>query len=78
MLVKLWTIPDDRPLLEQLAAQGIEIRRALAPEKQVLSEWVRRNFADPLGERGGGRVRPAARELHHRQNHSGTTQVRLL
>lgn len=42
MLVKLYELP---PLdLESMTAQGIDIRRALAPEKHVVVNWVREHF----------------------------------
>jgi GNAT superfamily N-acetyltransferase len=44
MLVKLYTLPDDRPLRAALAAAHIEIRRAEPAESPVLSAWVGHYF----------------------------------
>ncbi len=46
MLVKLYTLPNLEPVIAQQRAAGIEIRRALPPEKHVVVEWVRRTFGD--------------------------------
>ncbi|HVF09769.1 MAG TPA: GNAT family N-acetyltransferase [Abditibacteriaceae bacterium] len=45
MLVKLYELPDMVPLLADLQASGIEVRRAIAPEKHIVVEWVRQNFS---------------------------------
>lgn len=45
LLVKLYTLPEITPTIEALAAQGIVIRRSLAPEKHVVVEWVRQHFS---------------------------------
>lgn len=44
MLVKLYDLPEADGLLKQHRTSGIEIRRALAPEKHVVVDWVRRAF----------------------------------
>ncbi len=44
MLAKLYTLPPVAPLVEQLAADGITVRRALAPEMKVVVDWVRHMF----------------------------------
>ena len=44
MLVKLYTLPPLEPVLQQQQAVGIDIRRALANEKYLVVDWVRRNF----------------------------------
>lgn len=44
MLVKLYQLPELEPVIKQLAENGIEIRRAIAPEKHVVIEWVRKHF----------------------------------
>ncbi|MBP1992690.1 GNAT family N-acetyltransferase [Paenibacillus eucommiae] len=44
MLVKLYELPASGPLVQKLSESGIEIRRALAPEKHVVVEWVRQMF----------------------------------
>jgi len=46
MLVKLYDLPDPCPAFERLRKQGIEIRRALAPEKHKIVAWVRENFSE--------------------------------
>ncbi len=45
MLVKLYTLPPLAPEIEAQAAQGITIRRGLAPEKHFVTEWVERHFS---------------------------------
>lgn len=44
MLVKLYQLPELEPVIKQLADNGIEIRRAIAPEKHVVVDWVRQHF----------------------------------
>jgi GNAT superfamily N-acetyltransferase len=46
MLVKLYQLPALEPLLEAQAAAGIHIRRALAPEKHFVLNWVRTHFSE--------------------------------
>jgi GNAT superfamily N-acetyltransferase len=46
MLVKLYDLPDSRPLREALARAGVSLRRALAPEKHKLIAWVRDHFSE--------------------------------
>lgn len=46
MLVKLYTLPDPAPALAEQERQGVTVRRALAPEKRRVVEWVRRTFSD--------------------------------
>ena len=46
MLVKLYALPDSRALVEKLRGQGVEIRRALAPEKRRVAAWVRERFSE--------------------------------
>ncbi|MSP11488.1 MAG: N-acetyltransferase [Chloroflexi bacterium] len=45
MLVKLYALPDATPVLAQLRQAGIVIRRAIAPEKHLVVDWVRREFS---------------------------------
>ena len=47
MLVKLYALPEARPLSKRVDEKSLEIRRAQASEKYVLSEWVRQHFTDP-------------------------------
>ncbi|CAG0971817.1 hypothetical protein BURK1_01265 [Burkholderiales bacterium] len=44
MLVKLWELPPLAPVLDATAAQGVVVRRALAPEKPVVLDWMRMHF----------------------------------
>ena len=44
MLVKLYTLPPLEPAVQQQKTAGIEIRRALAPEKYVVIPWVGQHF----------------------------------
>lgn len=44
-LVKLYDLPPLAPALEKLKAGGYVLRRALPPEKSIVVDWVRRNFA---------------------------------
>ena len=46
MLVKLYDLPDSRSLREKLAREGVDLRRALAPEKHRVIAWVKDNFSD--------------------------------
>jgi ribosomal protein S18 acetylase RimI-like enzyme len=46
MLVKLYTLPHWDTLRHTLSEQGIEIRRAIAPEKHHVVKWVRENFGE--------------------------------
>ncbi|MBK8082540.1 MAG: GNAT family N-acetyltransferase [Devosia sp.] len=43
LLVRLYDLPQD-PGLERLAAAGIEVRRALPPERLIVLDWVTRHF----------------------------------
>jgi len=49
MLVRLYALPDLAPLVAAQAAQGVTIRRALAPEKHVITDWVRAQFGEGWG-----------------------------
>lgn len=46
MLVKLYTLPPLEPFLEGQRQLGIDIRRAIPPEKHVVINWIRREFGD--------------------------------
>lgn len=45
LLVKLYDLPESAVLLKKLRKRGIEIRRALAPEKTFVTDWVSRTFS---------------------------------
>lgn len=45
MLVKLYDLPK-APSMEKLDAEGISIRRAMAPDKHIVVDWVRCTFGD--------------------------------
>ncbi len=45
LLVKLRELPPLEPELARAASRGVAIRRALAPEKPVVLDWVRAHFA---------------------------------
>lgn len=45
MLVKLYDLPK-APSMEKLEAEGIDILRAMAPNKHMVVEWVREKFGD--------------------------------
>lgn len=45
LLVKLYTLPPSGPLLEKLGAQGVEIKRAIGPEKRVIADWAEKTFS---------------------------------
>ncbi len=44
MLVKLYALPEINTLLKKQEEAGICIRRAIAPEKHVVVDWVRQTF----------------------------------
>jgi GNAT superfamily N-acetyltransferase len=46
MLVRLYDLPEMTERLRALRESGIEVRRALAPEKHVVVSWVRETFGD--------------------------------
>jgi GNAT superfamily N-acetyltransferase len=45
LLVKLYTLPPLEPLLEAQRAAGIVVRRAIAPEKGAVLNWVGAHFS---------------------------------
>lgn len=49
MLVKLYDLPLPEPLTADLTGRGIEVRRALSPEKHLVVGWVRQAFGDHWG-----------------------------
>lgn len=46
MLVKLYDLPDEAPALARSYAFGVEIRRAMAPDRQRVLDWVRTHSGD--------------------------------
>ena len=46
MLVKLYALPDVAPLVEGQRAYGVDIRRAIPPEKHLVVNWVRKTFSE--------------------------------
>lgn len=44
MLVKLYALPNLEEALEAAAARGIAIRRAIGPEKPLVTAWVQAHF----------------------------------
>ena len=50
MLVKLYAIPGIDDALALCAARGVTVRRALAPEKPAVLDWVRAHFASSAAE----------------------------
>jgi Acetyltransferase (GNAT) family len=46
MLVKLYDLPASDAAFARLRLQGVEIRRALAPEKHRVTAWVREHFSE--------------------------------
>lgn len=47
MLVKLYNLPDAIAQTYELEKRGITVRRALAPEKHIVLNWVEKNFTKP-------------------------------
>ena len=46
MLVKLYDLPEVKPLVARLKESGIEIRQAAPSEKRIVVDWVRAQFYD--------------------------------
>ena len=44
LLVRLYDLPLPGPALERATEAGFEIRRALAPEKHVVTHWIKQRF----------------------------------
>ncbi len=44
MLVRLYDLPDSQPIMAKMGEQGITIRRAIAPEKHIVLDWVKEFF----------------------------------
>jgi ribosomal protein S18 acetylase RimI-like enzyme len=45
LLVKLLELPEPAPALERARTEGFEVRRALAPEKHLVTRWVQEQFS---------------------------------
>lgn len=45
LLVKLYEVPPSGAALEALARDGVEIRRAIGPEKHAVVEWAENKFS---------------------------------
>jgi GNAT superfamily N-acetyltransferase len=50
MLVRLYALPSGDDALAACAARGVTIRRALAPERVAVVDWVRTHFASAAAE----------------------------
>ena len=50
MLVRLYDLPSLDDALAVVAKDGVSVRRAIAPEKPVVVDWVRANFASWVPE----------------------------
>ena len=46
MLVRLYDIPEAASRVRALNEAGIELRRALAPERHIVVSWVRQHFSE--------------------------------
>ncbi|MBI5876179.1 MAG: GNAT family N-acetyltransferase [Chloroflexi bacterium] len=46
MLVKLYDLPAGNADADRLASLAVDVRRALAPEKWIVTLWVREQFSD--------------------------------
>jgi len=46
MLVRLYDLPDVASRVVALSGVGVEVRRALAPERHVVVSWVREHFGE--------------------------------
>ena len=46
MLVRLYDLPESASPVRALHEAGIELRRALAPERHVVVSWVRQQFGE--------------------------------
>jgi len=45
LLVKLYGLPSSAALVEKLRSEGVEIKRAIGPEKQAIADWVEKKFS---------------------------------
>lgn len=46
MLVRLYDLPDGSARLRALREAGVDVHRALAPERHVVVSWVRQHFSE--------------------------------
>ena len=46
MLVRLYDLPESASRVRALHDAGIELRRALAPERHIVVSWVRQHFSE--------------------------------
>ena len=46
MLVRLYDLPESASFVRALHEAGIELRRALAPERHIVVPWVRQHFGE--------------------------------
>lgn len=46
MLVKLYNLPETNAELTRLRIEGVDVRRAIAPEKHLVVGWVREQFSE--------------------------------
>lgn len=45
LLVKLYEVPSSEPSVKRLSEEGVEIRRAIGPEKHAVEDWVEKHFS---------------------------------
>ena len=50
MLVKLYALPSLEQALATVAVHGIVVKRATAPERNAVVDWVRGHFASSVSE----------------------------
>jgi GNAT superfamily N-acetyltransferase len=50
MLVRLYALPDLGPALDEARDRGVVVRRALAPEKRTVIDWVATHFPTSASE----------------------------
>ena len=60
MLVKLYDLPRAAPMIARQAQAGIVIRRALAPERRAICEWVMEHFGQRWVDQCGRTFRAGA------------------
>ncbi|MEW6600237.1 MAG: GNAT family N-acetyltransferase [Nitrospirota bacterium] len=46
LIVKLYELPDPRPVIDGLQSEGVIVRRAMAYEKRQVVEWVDDTFGE--------------------------------